>query len=267
MPGTATSYNPSYRYGEANPVLVPIEQGVAVNVGDLAWEQLPTRTVTDGATTSGSPTLTSTSAQFSQADVGATVSGTGIPANTTLLAVTASNTATMSANATATGGGVSVTITIVGPPSVYPAPYYPWPAAAGTGLTTLQTAQSNFAQQFLGVAGQSYDGSNFVSGMPTGYGIQDGTLRVDTGGVFDFACPSQTFNAGDLLGPAKDVGNNLTGQTVTLVGTAQQAGQTPAGATVTYGQMAIARAVQSYPNATTTVRAQLLNTRFGPAAH
>jgi len=66
--------------------------------------------VTDAATTSASPTLTSASAGFTADDVGKTVTGAGIPAATTILAVTNATTATMSANATATAAGVSVTI-------------------------------------------------------------------------------------------------------------------------------------------------------------
>ncbi|MCW2901908.1 MAG: VWBp37 [Streptosporangiaceae bacterium] len=69
-----------------------------------------TRTVADGATTSGSTALTSATAAFTQGDVGGAVSGTGIPAGTTIASVTNATTAVMSANATATATGVSVTI-------------------------------------------------------------------------------------------------------------------------------------------------------------
>jgi hypothetical protein len=69
-----------------------------------------TRTVADGATTNASPTLTSATAAFSQGDVGATVTGAGIPAGTTIASVTNATTAVMSANATATASGVSVTV-------------------------------------------------------------------------------------------------------------------------------------------------------------
>jgi len=37
MTATATSYNPSYRYGPSDPKLVPLKSGVAVNVGDLCY--------------------------------------------------------------------------------------------------------------------------------------------------------------------------------------------------------------------------------------
>jgi hypothetical protein len=58
----------------------------------------------------GSPTITSATAAFSQGDVGATVTGAGIPAGTTIASVTNATTAVMSANATATATGVSVTV-------------------------------------------------------------------------------------------------------------------------------------------------------------
>lgn len=68
-------------------------------------------TFTDGATTSASPIITSATAAFVQADVGKTITGTGIPAATTILSVQNATTATLSANATATATGVSITIT------------------------------------------------------------------------------------------------------------------------------------------------------------
>lgn len=65
----------------------------------------------DGATTSGSPTLTSASGGgFTSALVGASISGAGIPNGTTISAVGGTTSLTMSANATATATGVRVTI-------------------------------------------------------------------------------------------------------------------------------------------------------------
>lgn len=64
----------------------------------------------DAATTSASPTLTSNSALFTQADVGRGISGAGIPGSTTISVVTNSTTITLSANATATATGVTITI-------------------------------------------------------------------------------------------------------------------------------------------------------------
>jgi hypothetical protein len=83
-----------------------------IAAGSAAGQYGPagTRTVTDGATTSGSATITSATGAFTQGDVGAAVSGAGIPAGTTIASVTNGTTAVMSANATATATGVSVTV-------------------------------------------------------------------------------------------------------------------------------------------------------------
>lgn len=166
MAASTTSYNPSYRYGNADPQQFPAKAGVAVNVGDLVYCD------------------------------------------------------------TADGNTVK-------------------PAMSFTWTTNLATTQPNFVKQFIGVAAQAYDGSAFVNGAPAAYGIQDGNLRVDTAGVFDFACASATFNAGDLVGPDQDGANsNLFAQRVINVNT------TGVGA-------AIGRVVQAYPNATTTVRVEI----------
>jgi hypothetical protein len=61
-------------------------------------------------TTNGSAVVTST--RFTNNDVGATITGTGIPASTTIISVTQGVQATMSANATATG---TPTLTVANP--------------------------------------------------------------------------------------------------------------------------------------------------------
>jgi hypothetical protein len=68
------------------------------------------RSVADLTTAVGSPIVTSASANFSPEDVGVTISGPGIPVDTTILSVQSSSQATMTANATATASGVSATI-------------------------------------------------------------------------------------------------------------------------------------------------------------
>jgi hypothetical protein len=69
------------------------------------------RTVTDGVTTTGSTAITSATAAFKDSDVGFPITGTGIPAGTTLAAVNADGMgATLSANATVTGTAVTFTI-------------------------------------------------------------------------------------------------------------------------------------------------------------
>lgn len=124
------------------------------------------------------------------------------------------------------------------------------PAMSFTWTTNLATTQPLFVKQFAGVAAQPYDGSNFVNGYPTAYGIQSGNLRVDTAGTFDFPCASTTWNAGDLVGPDQDGANsNLYAQRVVNVN------GTGVGA-------AIGRVVQSYSTATTSVRVEI----FAPFA-
>ena len=81
------------------------------------------RVLPDGATTSGSPTLTSASGNFGPSDVGSKVTGTGIPANTTISTVTDATHVVLSANATATGASVVVTVV-----SLTASPWYRWVA-------------------------------------------------------------------------------------------------------------------------------------------
>lgn len=69
------------------------------------------RVVTDGATTNASTTVTSATANFLSGDVGSFITGSGIPANTTIASVTNNTTAVLSAAATATATAVSLTIT------------------------------------------------------------------------------------------------------------------------------------------------------------
>lgn len=68
------------------------------------------RTVTDGITLLTDATFESNQANFTAADVNASISGTGIPAGTKILSVTDENTVEMTANATAAGTGLTVTI-------------------------------------------------------------------------------------------------------------------------------------------------------------
>jgi hypothetical protein len=69
-----------------------------------------TRTVTDGVTTNGSPTLTSTTAAFTTADVGKPITGTNIPVSTTISGYTNPTTVTLSKNATASASPVTFKI-------------------------------------------------------------------------------------------------------------------------------------------------------------
>lgn len=82
-----------------------------------------------------------------------------------------------------------------------------------TAVATAETAvtQYTFAQSFMGVSAQYYDG------VTAAIGVKDGYLRVDAGGTFFFDCASANFDAGDLVGPAKATGNALEPQKVVAV--------------------------------------------------
>ena len=110
-----------------------------------------TRTVTDAGTTNTDATLTSAAADFTADDVGAGISGAGIPASTTILSVTNESTVEMSANATATATGVTVIITADEP--VDPSLAGVWVYATGplqirldTGPPTVTPTAGNLAE-------------------------------------------------------------------------------------------------------------------------
>lgn len=93
--------------GEASTVINDPNGNLDPSNGRSAWGQ---RVVTDGVTTNTDATVTSASAVFSAFDVGKAVTGTGIPASTTIASVTSATEVELSAAATATGTGVSLTI-------------------------------------------------------------------------------------------------------------------------------------------------------------
>lgn len=117
-------------YGGCTMKGVEIKQpvaGVATVDFDIDGRSLHVvRSFADGATTSGSAVLTSAAeAVFTLNDVGRPVSGTGIPASTTIISWQGPTQVTMSANASATGTGVTVTIG-----TAYTTPTYPGATAA-----------------------------------------------------------------------------------------------------------------------------------------
>jgi HK97 family phage prohead protease len=67
-------------------------------------------TVTDGATTAASTTVTSATAAFTVADIGRSISGGSIPANAVITKINSATSVVISAAATATAAGVSITI-------------------------------------------------------------------------------------------------------------------------------------------------------------
>lgn len=75
------------------------------------------RTVT-ASTTTGSKIITATDGAFTNADIGAAVSGPGVSTSATIAKVTDYRTAELSSNATATAAGVVLTVTPGAAPSV-----------------------------------------------------------------------------------------------------------------------------------------------------
>lgn len=90
------------------------------------------RQVTDGVTTNASTTVTSATAAFSRDDVGKPISGTGIPAATTIASVESTTSATLSAAATATATGLTFTFGLALTSVSYPSNLMPM---AFTGAT------------------------------------------------------------------------------------------------------------------------------------
>ncbi|MBP7629482.1 MAG: hypothetical protein KA758_03445 [Acidimicrobiales bacterium] len=103
----------------ATPTVTPTPAGkmvthgsfdaVTADLGDL--DGLLVRIALDAVVTATDATVTSATAAFSSADVGAEISGVGIPANATIASVTNATTIELSAVATASGTGVDITIT------------------------------------------------------------------------------------------------------------------------------------------------------------
>lgn len=92
---------------------------IACSAGEIATvglsfvgmsEQAGSRTVADGVTTNASTAASSASGAFTDADIGKSISGTGIPAGTTIASVTSSTAIVLSAAATADGTGLSFVI-------------------------------------------------------------------------------------------------------------------------------------------------------------
>lgn len=114
---------------------------MAITTGSASY----VRSVAGVGTTSGSAALTGSANSFFAADVGAPISGTGIPAGATIASVTSGTAATLSANATATG---SITASI-GPRLASSAGYTGWRPEADT-----RNADYTFASAIAGTATQ-----------------------------------------------------------------------------------------------------------------
>ena len=94
----------------AAEIACAVGEVATIGLDVVAMNEINVRTVTDGATTNTDATVTSVTAAFSPDDVGKPISGTGIPANTTILSYTSATSVELSANATATATGITFTI-------------------------------------------------------------------------------------------------------------------------------------------------------------
>lgn len=92
-------------WGEADVLVGPITATIPTTNADFPISR--TETI---STTSGDATITGAAGTFSSSDVGQTITGTGIPADTTILSFTSDTEVEMSANASATGASVAATL-------------------------------------------------------------------------------------------------------------------------------------------------------------
>lgn len=105
--GSASAGSITNSVGTATFNVMPACTIVAIEL----WDSVPRVTTTDGVTTSGSPNISAADGNFTAADVGQKITGTGIPGTTTtIITVTDSTHAVMSANASATNSNTIFTI-------------------------------------------------------------------------------------------------------------------------------------------------------------
>ena len=114
------------------------------------------RPVASVGTTDTQPTITGPAGSFREEDAGRPITGTGIPAATTVLSVQSDTAATMSANATATG---SITATLGGnaaaaygfdgwsPETDAESEVYAMGAAGGAGVNDPQRLANSYTER------------------------------------------------------------------------------------------------------------------------
>lgn len=94
-------------------------QNCTLGLDFLGKHEIGHRSVTDGVTTNASAAITSATAVFDESDVGKPITGTNIPASTTIASVTSATAATLSANATGSGTGITFTIGVAATSPTY----------------------------------------------------------------------------------------------------------------------------------------------------
>lgn len=133
----------------------------------ISYVRYATRVVSDGVTAT-STALTSATAAFTAADVGAAVSGAGIQNGTTIASVTNGTTVVLSLATTASASGVSVTITqtaALATPVLATALNGAFGAAAGNIQTWVDTTSGQTTQCVVDCA------NNTVFSVPLGSSV------------------------------------------------------------------------------------------------
>jgi hypothetical protein len=193
------------------PVVVT---SVNLNKATVDYGTRMTRTITDGVTVNGSPTLTSATAAFTTADVGNPLTGTNIPASTTISGYTSGTSVTLSKNATASGspvtfkvygdGNRSVTdaVTTNGSATITSATAYFTAAdvgkpvvgttlTAGTTIASIQSTTSatmssaaiNFPKDVNGVTISPFTSTVTIGGIVVVYTVSGNTITRTENGV------------------------------------------------------------------------------------
>jgi hypothetical protein len=248
-----------YRYGDTTPVMVAYKALIAVQIGDMVYTD-----AADGYTVKPAASLpfaagladpvTGPTAASAASTVGVTQFATAnytlkytyvypwgesLPSNGTVVAMTAGQQMTVTGLAvipptpviavnwycmTGAGGATPLALAfsndgggfILGGPPGVTAQAIPTVSLGGA----LAQTQYNFAQSFLGISAQRWDGTNLTTGS------KDGTLRIDTAGVFEMDCAAaSSFNPGDLVGPDTNAGVLFSQQVVKVTSKALAIGR------------------------------------------
>jgi hypothetical protein len=267
-----------YRYGETEPVVAPILTAQGCLVGDLlgvsAGNTIRAEDVSWASAIAAPSMPTATNGAVA---IGTAFTNAAYHVKATYITSYGETAPTAAAAVTPTAGAAIAIAAVVLPAGVTGINYYcedtagsgnyylvkttkgeatlilgpgatgsPIPPAA-TSLGAQQVTQFNFRQIFLGAAGQRKTAG---VAQATGAGAAN-FLRVDTRGVWEFDCVSQTFNLGDLVGPAKQTGNQLYSSTVDLVANPN---------------LAIGRLDKPYASATTKAYVRLFSKLFAPVS-
>ena len=156
-PAYAWNYNPNWK--EVYPKFMRLYNTPNVGCVLVAANLVATPQISiTGDTSSGSPTLATTSASADM--VGATITGPGIPANTTISSVSVGVSITMNHNATATNTGVGFNLAFYNNKELYPVTVQ-WSQAFGLNQApaTWEPTITNVANQLeVPLRGEAVDG-------------------------------------------------------------------------------------------------------------